>query len=312
MVVLHMCLLNFNIDKLYEPYFNFMQKWLNKAYPYRRNSGNAHWFYLGIGVFVALFLMVFQAFQINIWETEYKMFKLAGFGFIAFIVPYGLSFLPGWIFNERKLEYHYKVKHEVTWSAIILGAVALANLLYATEVIGIFRLNLYNYFVFLGMVFAIGIFPILAGIWRNHSKYSKLNIAEAYLINQFIKPNQEKAVETSLQIQFTAENEKDHFQLEASKLLYIESMDNYCRFVYQAEEQIKKQILRGSLKRFESQNVFYPLIRCHRSFIVNLLNVEKMSGNAQGYTLHLKTKQLEVPVSRKYGPDVKAFYKILS
>jgi len=37
---------------------------------------------------------------------------------------------------------------------------------------------------------------------------------------------------------------------------------------------------------------------------VNLDKVEKITGNAQGYKLHLETPELFVPVARKYSEIV--------
>jgi DNA-binding LytR/AlgR family response regulator len=43
----------------------------------------------------------------------------------------------------------------------------------------------------------------------------------------------------------------------------------------------------------------YPqFFRCHRAYIVNLAAVEHVSGNAQGYKLHLKDVAELIPVSR--------------
>lgn len=63
-------------------------------------------------------------------------------------------------------------------------------------------------------------------------------------------------------------------------------------------------MLRSSLSRLENQLEGQNIVRCHRSFIVNLDKVEKVTGNAQGYKLHLETPELVVPVARKYSEIV--------
>ena len=44
--------------------------------------------------------------------------------------------------------------------------------------------------------------------------------------------------------------------------------------------------------------------RCHRSYLVNTALVDYVSGNAQGYQLHLKGTDQEVPVGRTFAPTI--------
>jgi DNA-binding LytR/AlgR family response regulator len=102
-----------------------------------------------------------------------------------------------------------------------------------------------------------------------------------------------------------AENEKDKFKLKINQLLYIESADNYSNVVYFGEAgQRKKELIRSSLKRLEGQLNNENIIRCHRTFIVNLINVKIVGGNAAGYKLYFDTSDETIPVSRNYIPIV--------
>jgi DNA-binding LytR/AlgR family response regulator len=49
------------------------------------------------------------------------------------------------------------------------------------------------------------------------------------------------------------------------------------------------------------QNIY----RCHKSYLVNLAKVNHVSGNAQGYKLHLKDVEDQIPVSRKLNEEIK-------
>ena len=77
-----------------------------------------------------------------------------------------------------------------------------------------------------------------------------------------------------------AENEKDSIELFAESLFYIESSDNYSTIFYEKAGKLQKELLRSSLTRLESQISSESIVRCHRSFIVNLDKVEKVTGNA--------------------------------
>ncbi len=60
------------------------------------------------------------------------------------------------------------------------------------------------------------------------------------------------------------------------------------------------------ISKLESQINEFGLIRCHRSYIMNPDKVIQVSGNAQGLKLELSNKTYQVPVSRKYIPEIKA------
>ena len=60
--------------------------------------------------------------------------------------------------------------------------------------------------------------------------------------------------------------------------------------------------LHMSLQQVKLPN--FHIIRCHRSFVVNLDHVIEVGGNAQGLKLHLNMLEDYIPVSRKYIPVV--------
>ena len=72
---------------------------------------------------------------------------------------------------------------------------------------------------------------------------------------------------------------------------------------------MKKVTYRIQLSEFETQlKEASSLVRCHRSYMVNLKKVKNVSGNAQGLKLELINQSEIIPVSRKYIPIVKQFF----
>ncbi|MFK7936455.1 MAG: LytR/AlgR family response regulator transcription factor, partial [Saprospiraceae bacterium] len=134
----------------------------------------------------------------------------------------------------------------------------------------------------------------------------KNNQSVAQKLTAQITPTAEK--ETIEQIVLFAENEKDQLQFLATELLYLQSADNYVEIVWQRNGALEKSLLRGSLQRMEQQITLPHIQRCHRSFIVNLEQVISVSGNAQGYKLHLPSEQI-LPVARSKSKDVLAQLK---
>ena len=64
-------------------------------------------------------------------------------------------------------------------------------------------------------------------------------------------------------------------------------------------------LIRNSIKSIEEQLIIFKnIIRCHRSYIVNLDMVSKMSGNARNFNLHIEKLGFKIPVSRSFPKEI--------
>lgn len=283
-----------------------MLSFLNKPYPHTDNTQKNLIASLLIGVFVAFFLIVFQPFGLSQWEDEHKFMKLAGYGMVSCVIPIlmyaGLSLLP-----KKELEDNWKVWKELMNITAVILCIAAGNLFYS-DLVGIGSITFKNYVTFIGLTFAIGIFPITLGVITKYNRFRKLNEATASRINAVLARQPvmgSSATEEQKGVVLVAENEKDHFKAGPHELLYLEAADNYTEIAYLKAGAAKKVLLRGSLKRMEQQLLPFPfLVRCHRAFIVNLENVTQIEGNAAGYRLSLRNTSNQVPVSRTFGPEI--------
>lgn len=257
-----------------------------------------------VGCFIALFLMVFQPFEINLWQTEYKIIKLLGYGLVTFITPIIVSLFISVLLSTKWLEEKWNVGYEIISTIFMILCIALGNILYS-QFLGISKFTFMNYLNAIVITFSIGIFPIIFSVIFKYQTLLRKNNQNALQVNQSIKeiiPEYTSTAET--QITFIAENNKDQLSIHPSNLIYIESIDNYSQITYTENGAIKKQILRGSLKRFESQIENPFIVRCHRSYIVNLHKVTKIDGNAAGYKLTLDQLDVKIPISRNYSNAV--------
>jgi hypothetical protein len=295
---------------------------LNKAYPYIPSKRPAWLNNLFIGIFVALFLIIFQPFDLSVWQTPNKTLKLIGFGLVSFLMPT----LFGWIVFKLVPKHHFEDQWKV-WKEILLVmgllmSIALGNLLYS-KLIHIAEINWKGFINSAIVTVLLGLFPITLAILNKYHRLLRLNLETAQLANDQIAhppsetsppamtesatdktiPSEEKA------LRFVAENEKDLLEISEKQLLYIESQDNYASVVFLDKGKIKKQLIRSSLKRMEAQVQLPHIKRCHRAFMVNLSKVTKVEGNAAGYTLSFSEGDTKVPVSRNYGPEVMSYFK---
>lgn len=93
--------------------------------------------------------------------------------------------------------------------------------------------------------------------------------------------------------------------LNGTDLLYIESSDNYVLIHYKANEKIKRYLLRNTLKNLEKAFENTPVIRCHRSFLVNLERVKVIRRERDGLFIELDANGADdLPVSKSYHKKV--------
>ena len=97
--------------------------------------------------------------------------------------------------------------------------------------------------------------------------------------------------------------------MKFSELLYLQAADNYVYIVYTNQDKIAKYMLRSSLKLIEDTYKEFPLIRCHRSYMVNFEKVRIIKREKDGLIIILDSPiEQEIPVSKTFMEQVfKAF-----
>ena len=96
-------------------------------------------------------------------------------------------------------------------------------------------------------------------------------------------------------------------QLSVAKenLLYIESADNYICIWYHKNDVLKKQLMRITMKEISEQLADSNIVRCHRSYMVNLDLVKVMRREKENLFLELCVPGVkEIPISKTYGENV--------
>jgi LytTr DNA-binding domain len=247
------------------------------------------------GLFVAIFLNLFQPFGISELHINNKILILSTYGVVTcvsnLILRLGIFKAFPTFFNESK----WTILKEICSIMLLLTLIAISNLVLT---LALFKTHLNWALVFemLFMVLVIGIFPTIFGVMLNYiiqlKKHNRSFVVEP---NKTADQNNEL-----IRIKLMAENGKDSFEINKNDLLYIESADNYSTIHFLNDNILQKELIRSSLSKLENQILETDIVRTHRSFIANLLLIERVTGNAQGYQLHLKNLEIKIPVARKY------------
>ena len=255
------------------------------------------------GLFIALFLIYFEPFNLH----EDNVFQISFFGcittiFLVFFLYVCPLLLPN-LFSDK----NWKVGYQIIFILLIILVIATFNSIYSIYRNSIpFSWDIY--LLMLSRTCVLGIFPtaFITFLDYNQKLKSNLNLASNILKNkkEFLKDFRH----VTHQILTDLKNET--FSFLENDFNYAIADGNYTDICFLDENKLKKVTHRVTLSSFEIQlKEVSSLIRCHRSYMVNLNKVKNVSGNAQGLKLELINHSEIIPVSRKYIPIVKEFFQ---
>ena len=142
-------------------------------------------------------------------------------------------------------------------------------------------------------------------------------LAIPYTIYTLIAANRDKAEEiNALKISLEAEENPApvsnliHFydytgalklSISSGSIFYIASQDNYVEIRYELDGKLLNYLMRCRTTRLEKQLEGTSLVRCHRSFIVNVDNVSQFKReNARAFLELSHPDAKKIPVSNSY------------
>lgn len=276
---------------------------LQRPYPYEQETANIFKMSVVYGLFVAFFLYAFRPFGIESGPYNLLLVCLA-YGGVTTAVVLALNTTIGYIFPKHFVEEKWNVGREIFWTIVNISLIGLANAVLTSYLANIsFSIKLILYFQLYTVLLAL--VPIVFIIMYNEAIHNKKYAALSEDINSRLSVPEN----SNKHITISSSNDNEELNLNAEDLVYITSADNYIEVYYSpnsGSDEIVMKLLRNTLKNTEDNlSGFQNIIRCHKSYIVNLDYVNNVTGNAQGYKLHLSNSDKLIPVSRKLNDFVK-------
>ena len=276
-----------------------VKEYLNQPYPlYGKRWKIAILFCIYIG----LFMLIFQPFGLSNYQGVHKTLICVGYGLVTLIVLiFDLSVVQ--VLFKNWFQYNeWTVKKQIIWQTWVIFSIGLGNSIYTSALNSSWLVS--TFLIFQVYTLAVGIIPIaIVTVFQQNIMLSQ-NLKSAQEFNSNLHPKDEIAGDAMVCL--VADNEKDHFEIELTQLVYIESTGNYIEIFYTKDQQLKSTLLRSTLKRTEIQlEPYASLVKCHRAFLVNINKIVQVKGNSQGLRLSLKYTSTEIPVSRNFSKGLK-------
>jgi len=287
--------------------------YFNKPYPYDGRLKPRILIILGFGIFVPIFLFVLTPFGLGEIVLENKNLIMLGYSPIVMFAMSISDLLIPTVFSNYYREDRWTVKNEYIHVGCTLLSVMTFNYFYSIFVYPDIETN-GEYWLGAASVLVstvvVGAFPVSIMIMVKMNKNTKKYLLQAQKANekletleqQFNNPDDLIINET---LELVSVSGKSRLMLAKQNLICIEANENYAAVYYKKDNEIKKELLRTTLKNIENQlNSHGNIKRCHKSYIVNLNIHSHVSGNAQGCKIHFEGLDFQIPVSRTKSKEI--------
>lgn len=255
-----------------------------------------------VGIFSVLFINIFRPYDLPDlirWNTPFAYFVwsavLTSFGMVIMAIGRALFFL--YLRRHDVTNLVYTVWVAMEWMVIaIICAVCffcvssdksdfMSHLLTAIWKVAIFLLIPYAMVL---LAFALG------------DKNRRLRQMEEDLDSATIQKAAQKSI-----ISFYDERGELQLSLAKENFLYIESAENYVVVWYLKNNLIRKQMIRNTMQRMTQQLQGTSVMRCHRSYLVNMEQVKVLRREKEGFFVEMGVSGVpDLPVSKTYSDSI--------
>ena len=289
-----------------------MRSVFGQPFPYdpsaKRKIGMASFF----GLFVFIFLLLFQPFQLD--QFPFSRLALVAFvyGLVTFlcvlIVSIGLPLLFPFYYKEDK----WTTGKEIFITMIVVIMVGIANYLVSPFLVNT-TWKWSDAVWFQGITIAIAILPVSMFILFRQNHLLKRFSNDARLLDTKLQHKHETPTGSQPSVEQNAlgnkvviegDYQQERVELFVDDIYLISSASNYIKVYHLRNEKLEYLILRSTLKKAEETLRTFPcFFKSHRAYIINLDKVIHVQGNAQGYKVRLHGMEEVLPVSKNMNTE---------
>ena len=251
-----------------------------------------------MSVFFYAFILFFLPFGVSNYDPNHS-YTLAFLGQISIFFGMALVTL---ILNEFAIKPLFVKSHR--WPQVVIWSI------WTLIVLGLVMFYTYNYLgnwhdysfksalEFIANCSAVFIFPMVGTFFYFRYQALKTRIDHILITKENSTNNIRELIE------FKGQGASDQITLSLEDFLYGQSQDNYVELFYVEKGQISKFLIRTSMSQLTESLSYISIVRCHRSFVINLFNVKAVKGAAKDLKLFMTPFDTEIPVSKSYREQV--------
>jgi hypothetical protein len=215
---------------------------------------------------------------------------------IIFVVLTHLLYNIYW--GHRKWTVGLEIFHSLCFLLFVGGSILIYGYLSHIS-----DLSLKNILIYLLYTILLGFIPVTIRAMLVKNWRLKKDLSEAKKINELLTNRKYAYDEKIIEFQYASSN--DILKLINYDFLFVEAFENYITVVWENNHTIKKQMIRMTMKDAIKQMNDPLIVFSHRSFIINLRKVQKVSSNGGLSILWLKNIETSIPLSATFKKAIK-------
>ncbi len=227
-----------------------------------------------VSVWLVVFLVLIAPFDASDLSLPIRIWILPPYGIISFLGYMAIVPLQHYLFKKlRKWTVLFESLVILVYNVLVLFG---SYTYYKTSIInGLYPFPKFTFEVYYPIFFII--LPIIV-------------FSRWYLTKRSLKT-------PDMQITLTGDNKYDVLKLHDADLICISSADNYVEVSYLSNNELRKKLLRSTMKKMHAQKP--ELVKVHRSHLINPFHFKEWKSNNS-----LQLTKMEVPVSKNYRRDI--------
>jgi DNA-binding LytR/AlgR family response regulator len=252
----------------------------------------------GITIGVFLFILFFQPFPLEKFDFNNELLFITGFAGIVFIFMSLTRIIIPLIIRRNDREGDETIMNSYLEGFIILVLSSVAFAFYLRYV-GSVHTTFFIVFKEVLICFAPPVVLKINDVIKGLRNQNESLVSERKAIQKQIEKYEEENLNKT--VEFISDTSSENLSLLIAEVVFIRSADNYVEIAYMEGDNLKKSLIRNTLKNIELQIKPYSnFIRCHRTCIVNMRYIEKLNPNYGSHTLTIRGYPEKIPVSRQY------------
>ncbi|WP_272151516.1 LytTR family DNA-binding domain-containing protein [Tenacibaculum aiptasiae] len=282
------------------------------------NTNKEKWFYVSSSsIFLMLFVLVYQPFGIYevLKNSRYNIVELLllllFFSCVIFLV---LAFSQ-FVLRKQFLVKNYTIKYFLKWFFVdVLLIVCVTTIIdyfvFEEDVITIDNIMkemfFYSFLTYFSLCIVL-LYPVMGILVYTYLKQllsDKVTLEKDLTV---IKEHYKIASGNEDLIKVLDENDVCKLTVAINTIYAIESQNQYILIKYLKNGRLIEQSVRTRFSKILNELKDFPsLIKCHRSYAVNLMNIESLKYLNQKPNLILGSPEMiKIPVSKTYLKDIK-------
>lgn len=251
---------------------------------------------ISLGLFLYIFMAIFLPFGVSNYDPNHR-YTLEFLSVLSLFMLNTIAFASANEFFLKPLVLrHITVRNLVLWNLWMLISLGLTNYL-AYNLIGNWHdFSLSSAIDFILNVSSVFLFPLIGTFFYFRYKGLKLQYEQ-------ILTNNDQSPDPQQLIQFRGQGTNEEILITLTDFLYARAQDNYVELFYVEHQTIKKELLRSTMSKLLQDLKSEYLLRCHRSYMINLYNVRSIKTGSQ-LTLYLNHISQSIPVSKSFQQEV--------